>query len=254
MGRLSTSYLAAVLLCLFAVAVRGETDKSLLFYFTFEKEEGGTILDASDYGNDGIIKGDPELVAGKFGGALYLDGDGDTIDIPHHDSLNVTTGVTMEMWIQMATAGGAFLQVGIEKGGWEAGNYSLYALYNAGIIAQFNDLPNECDDQNIGPNIRSGEWRHLAGVFDGETIYLYVDGDMVKSAPCPGELLTNVKSVYIGSRNGGERFLMATVDEVRLYNRALTEEEIKLDMVTTYLSVSPVEKMAISWGRVKQEY
>jgi len=254
MKKLSIICLILILLCLSAVATRSETDRSLLLYFMFDEGEGGIAVDSSDYGNNGVIKGDPKWVEGRFGTALDLDGVGDTIEIPHNDGLNITTAITMEMWVRMANAGGDTNQAGIEKGGWEAGEYSLYPLYNAGTIAQFNDLPENCDDENIGPNIRNGEWRHLAGVWDGKAISLYVDGDMVRSAPCEGELLTNMKNVYIGSRNGGERFLIATVDEVRLYNRALTEEEIKTDMETSGLSVSPAEKTAICWGRMKKGY
>ena len=254
MKTLSMSCIVAILLCLFSVTAESGTDKSLLFYFMFDEGGGGTAKDATAYGNDGIIKGDPEWVDGKFGKALELDGTGDTIEIPHNAGLNITTAVTMEMWIKAAESGGDGNQAGIEKGGWEIGEYSLYPVYGGNTLAQFNDLPDGCDDEKIGPSIRNGNWRHLAGVWDGANILLYIDGEVVISGKCEGELGTNVKSVYIGSRNGGERFLIAAVDEVRLYNRALTEEEIKTDMETSGLSVSPAEKMAICWGEVKDEY
>lgn len=254
MKKLSICYLVLVLLCLFAAAARGEADKSLLFYFMFDEGEGAIAEDASDYGNNGVIKGDPTWVEGKFGTALDLDGAGDTIEIAHNDGLNITTAVTMEMWVRMGKAGGNANQAGIEKGGWEAGVYSLYPLYNGATIAQFFDLPENCNDEIIGPDIRNGEWRHLAGVLDGKSISLYIDGDLAISAPCAGELLTNTRNVYIGSRNGGDRFLIAAVDEVRLYNRALTIEEIRMDMETSGLSVSAKEKMAIRWGRIRNEY
>lgn len=247
------SCIVVILLCM-SVAARGETDKSLLFYFMFDDAEEDITLDATDYGNDGIIKGNPEVVEGKFGTALNLDGVGDTIEIPHNDGLNITTAVTLEMWIRIANVGGESNQAGIEKGIWEAGEYSLYPVYGGGTLAQFNDLPDGCDDEAIGPNIQDGEWHHLAGVWDGETIYLYIDGKEVRKLACDGELSTNAKNVYIGSRDGSQRFLMATVDEVRLYNRALTLDEIEIDMETSGLAVSPGDKMAISWGKVKQGY
>ena len=131
----------------------------------------------------------------------------------------------------------------------------MYPVYGGGTLAQFNDLPDGCDDEGVGPDIRGdGGWHHLAAVWDGKIIYLYIDGKETRVTPCAGELGTNVRDVYIGSRNGGERFLIATVDEVRIYNRALTPEEIALDMETSGLSVSPIEKMAVSWGKVKQQY
>ena len=251
------SCIVVTLLCLSVVAAKGANDKALLFYFMFEEEEDNMAVDTSDYANNGIIKGNPEIVEGVFGSALELDGTQDTIEIPHNDGLNITTAVTMEMWVRMQPdAGGNANQAGIEKGGWVAGEYSLYPLYNGGIIAQFNDLPDNCDDENTGPGIRNGEWRHLAAVWDGKVITLYIDGEKSNSAICEGELLTNASSVYIGSRNGNDRMLVGAIDEVRLYNRALTRKEIEIDMVTTStnLAVSPAEKMAVSWGEIKQGY
>ena len=256
MRTLSISCIVVVLLCLSAIAARGAADKSLVLYFAFDEgEEGNIVKDLSDHGNNGIIKGNPKLVPGKFGTALDLDGVGDTVEVPHHESLNMTTAVTMEMWVKVAAAGGDSNQAGIEKGGWELGEYSLYPVYGGGTLAQFNDLPEGCDDENIGQSIRHEKWRHLAGVWDGEKISLYVDGLLDRSVDCKGELGTNVRSVYIGSRNGGERFLIATVDEVRVYNRALTVEEIKIDMETPgVIAVAPAEKMAVCWGEVKRGY
>jgi hypothetical protein len=247
-------FVTMILSYIFVLITDGAVDKSLVLYLTFDEGAGDTVTDATDYGNNGVIKGNPAWVAGKFGTALDLDGIGDTIEIPHHESLNITTAVTMEMWVKVAKAGGDSNQAGIEKGGWEVGEYSLYPVYGGNTLAQFNDLPEGCDDEKIGPSIRNGNWRHLAAVWDGTNISLYIDGDVVISGECEGELGTNVRSVYIGSRNGAERFLIATVDEVRIYNRALTREEILLDMETSGLSVSSVEKIAISWGKVKQGY
>lgn len=244
-----------VLLCLFAITAKGAADGALVLYLMFDEGAGKTANDSSDYGNNGVIKGNPKWVPGKFGTALDLDGTGDTIEVPHHASLDITTAVTMEMWLRVAAAGGDGNQAGIEKGGWETGEYSLYPVYSNNTLAQFNDLPENCDDEKIGPSIRNGNWRHLAGVWDGTNISLYIDGDVVISGECEGELGTNVKSVYIGSRNGAERFLIAAVDEVRIYNRALTKEEIQVDMETSgFISVSPTERMAICWGKVKKGY
>ena len=175
MKRMSIGCIIAILLCLSVVAARGATDKALLFYFMFEEEQDGMELDTSDYGNNGIIKGNPELVEGIFGSALELDGTQDTIEIPHNDGLNITTAVTMEMWVRMKPdAGGNANQAGIEKGAWAAGEYSLYPLYNGGIIAQFNDLV--C--QKAQAPMRMSFWRLAAGQSrdSGALLTAYLDG------------------------------------------------------------------------------
>ena len=244
-----------VLLCLFVITVNGAADESLVLYLMFDEGQGDDVTDFSLYQNHGFTEGNPKWVAGRFGTALELDGSGDTVKIAHADSLNITTAVTLEMWVKVATSGGDSNQAGIEKGIWETGEYSLYPVYGGNTLAQFNDLPEGCDDENIGRSIRDNQWHHLAGVWDGEKIYLYIDAKLDKSASCKGELATNTKDLYIGSRAGNERFLIATVDEVRIYNRALTAEEIRRDMETSAVPfVSPSEALAICWGKVKQAY
>jgi hypothetical protein len=255
MRMLAISCVIVASVCLSVVAARSDVDESLVVYLMFDEGQGGIVADASSYHNDGVIKGNPKWVAGQFGTALDLDGIGDTVEIAHADSLNITTAVTMEMWVKVATAGGDGNQAGIEKGLWEGGEYSLYPVYGGGTLAQFNDLPEGCDDEITGRNMRDNAWHHLAGVWDGDMIFLYMDGKVDRSSPCKGELATNQKNVYVGSRAGNQRFLIATVDEVRIYNRGLTEEEIQRDMETSgILAVSSSGALATRWGEVKRAY
>lgn len=243
---------------IYSIAI-GAIDKSLLLYLTFDSDSANAVKDLSSYSNDGIIRGNPKKVEGIFGFALELNGTTDTIEIPHDDSLNIEKSVTMQMWVKLLAAGKSDNQAGIEKGGWETGEYSLYAFYvpgNASAV-QFKDLPESCGDANsgnLGKNLKDDKWHHLAGVWDGKKIFLYTDGVLVMSVDCSGSLGTNTKSVFIGSRNGTERFLQGAVDEVRLYNRALSEEEVKKDMNTFgKISVSPLMNLATCWGEVKKK-
>jgi len=238
-------------------ATIGMVDNSIVLYLTFDSDEGKTVKDISPRHNDGIIKGNPKKVDGIFGSALELNGTTDSIEIPHNESLNMTNAITMEMWVNLVAGGKTDNQAGIEKGGWEAGEYSLYAFYVPGdaLAVQFFDLPADCGDANsgnLGKNIKDGKWHHIAGTWDGKKISIYTDGKLDISFNCSGSLSKNTKSVYIGSRTGDQRFLQGLVDEVRLYNRALSEEEIKKDMNTFGgFSVSPLGKLTVCWGTLK---
>jgi hypothetical protein len=237
----------------------GAVDNSLVLYLTFD--EGGAAKDLSSHRNDGNIKGDPKQVEGIFGSALELNGTTDSVEIPQDESLDITDAVTLEMWVKLPADGVNSNNVGIEKGGWEPGEYSLYAFYvpGNGTAMQFNDLPVACADANsghLGPNLKDDQWHHIAGTWDGKVISVYTDAELSVSVDCAGgPLQTNNKSVYIGARNGNDRLLKGVVDEVRIYNRALSEAEIKTDMETLGgLSVSSSGKLAVSWGKVKQMY
>ncbi|MDQ1317759.1 MAG: large repetitive protein, partial [Candidatus Poribacteria bacterium] len=225
-------YFILVFMCLFLIVqVCMAVDDSLVLHFTFDEGAGNVVTDDSIYLNNGKFKANPKWVDGKFGKALSFNA-GDSVEIPGSDSLDITKAITMEMWVKI-TGGAEVKQSGIERGGWEVGEYSIYPVYEGGTVIQFFDLPPACGDAGIkGPSIQDGEWHYFTGTWDGINISLYIDGELGKSGGCDGTLKSSNTSVYIGSRNGGERFLTGIVDEVRIYNRALTQAEVKKDMNT----------------------
>lgn len=239
----------------------GVVAPALALYLTFDADEGDAIKDLSLHQNNGRIIGAPKLVDGIFGSALELNGASDSIEVPHDASLNVDQNLTLEMWVKFApdAAAATANHVGIEKGAWEAGEYSLYANYTPGdgFAMQIMDLGacGDANSENLGPDMRDGEWHHIAGTWDGNTISLYADGELSLAFECGGSIATNKKSVFIGARTGSERFLKGAVDEVRIYTRTLSEAEIVKDMETLGgFAISASGKLAISWGQVKQSY
>lgn len=107
------------------------SDPSLILYFSFDELEGDMftkVPDLSQYGNDGTLVGEPELVEGKYGMALQLDGQMDWVEVPHADSLTVDEAVTVMAWINTerhGSNGGARWQ-GILAKGNNPRSYSFY--------------------------------------------------------------------------------------------------------------------------------
>lgn len=245
-------YFILVFTCLFLIVqVCTAADNTLVLHFAFDEGAGKVVTDDSGYQNNGNFKVNPKWVDGKSGKALSFNG-GDAVEIKSSDSLDITEAITMEMWVKV-TSSAEIKQAGIERGGWEVGEYSIYPYYEGGTVIQFFDLPPACGDAGIkGKSIQDGEWHYFAGTWDGKNISLYIDGELDKSGGCDGTLKSSNTSVYIGSRNGGERFLTGIVDEVRIYNRGLTQAEVKTDMQAFGpLAVNHKEKLAICWGKVK---
>ncbi len=174
-------------------------------------------------------------------------------EIDDSPSLDIVDGLTIEFWALVK--GGEAIQSGVEKGSaWVAGLYNLAALYNGGTILQFFDLPEPCNDDNIGPTIQDGEWHFLAGTWDGDDILLYIDGELEAEMPCKGELKPNDESLYIGARGGSQRFLTGALDEIKMYNYALTKEELLKDMAEpVMLHVDAQDKLATVWARLKTD-
>ncbi len=238
-------------LILISVSAVCEAQK-LVLHLSFDALDGKVAKDRSEFGNDATFKGSPKLVEGVFGKALEFDGK-TSGQIPDHASLDIVDGITIEFWATLE--GGEALQSGVEKGvAWVSGLYNLAALYNGGTILQFFDLPEVCNDDNIGPSIQDGEWHFLAGTWDGKTILLYIDGELEAEMPCKGELKPNDDPLFIGARGGGERFLTGAMDEIKMYNYALTKEELLEDMEEPVaLHVDAQDKLATVWARLKTD-
>jgi hypothetical protein len=245
-----TKFNTVVFLILAMVAIHAAADE-LVLHLPFDEESGNIAKDVSPFGNDAVFQGNPQWIDGKFGKALELDGAtwGEVADDP---SLDLTDAMTIAVWA-LVQPGGEAIQSAVEKGdGWKEGEYNLAALYNDGSILQARDLPDPCNDENVGSSIQDGEWHYLAGTWDGSTLKLYIDGQLDAEMPCAGTLLTNDDPLFIGARGGTQRYLTGALDELKVYNYALSVEDIQLQMNNP--NPTPVDsagKLSITWGRLK---
>ena len=142
-----------------------EPEDSLILYISFDSlNNDGKLDDHSKYGNQGELKGDPELVTGKYGKAIELDGQSQWVEIIHHETLTVDKDVTVMAWINVerhSGPGGVNWQ-GIVSKGNSPRSYSFYT-----------HLPTQCLHLSIGPAggfgssacntaISLNEWVHVA--------------------------------------------------------------------------------------------
>ena len=235
---------------IFTLATRTCPAQELVLHLSFDALKGKIASDRSGFGNDVTFEGSPKLREGVFGKALKFDGK-TYGEIADHDSLDIVDGITIEFWA--IVEGGDSTQSGVEKGrSWGHGLYNLAANYHgSSTLFQFFDLPDQCDDENTGPGIQDGKWHFLAGTWDGKTIRLYIDGKLEAEMKCAGELTPNDDPLFIGARGGEKRFLTGALDEIKMYNYALTEKELLQDMSDPVQAVDAKDKLATLWGRLK---
>ncbi len=242
----------AVAISLYFVGVGiAAQDESLVLYLPLDENQGDTALDQSQYHNDATLNGKPKWVDGRFNSALEL-GTNNFLTVADSDSLDITDALTINCWVNVAGGG---TQSAVEKGAsWAAGEYNLLPVYNGGVLLQMFDLPEGCDDEAIGGIVSDQQWHFIAGTWDGKVIRIYIDGDLSKELACKGALTPNTGSLYIGSRGGGERWMNGSIDEIKIYNRALSEEELKVDMEDpgASLAVSLTGKLTTLWAQLKQ--
>ena len=201
---------------------------SLIACFTFDEKEGNLAKDSSGHGLDGVLKGDPRRISGRVGGSLFFDGNDDFIDCGSKPAFDITDSITIAAWIRASTFDREWMPI-ITKGdnAWRFQRHidSNSLEFNVG---NYRLVPNLVALGRI--RIDDEHWHHVAGTYDGRTINLYVDGVLETSHPVSllDEMGRNDSRVYIGANAEltGRKWHGA-IDDVRIYDYALSQEEIK---------------------------
>jgi hypothetical protein len=208
-------------------------------------DDGASGLDGRLGASDGGDRSDPSRIAGVSGGALHFDGRG-FVRLPPAAELAPST-LTLEAVVRANVSPGAFRYVvahGAE--GCVAGSYGLYTSRGGGVAFYVFDGHAFQVSAAVAPgDVWNGAWHHVAGVFDGRTIRLYVDGRPVGD-PFPAALsiaygLTSADT-YFGSYEGSCSLpLVGDVDLVRLWNGPLAPDFVGFlaDAALTPPAVNP---------------
>jgi hypothetical protein len=239
--------------------------ETVIGVWLFDEDGGTAVKDYSVNGNHGTIMGAPEWVDGKFGTALKLNGSTDYVLIQNSDSFNSpaeTNGLTMLAWANRTAIRGGWEEV-ISK--WKAGaagsSYRLHVHETDGNWESF--IRNAADANNItitGTPGKEDTWVHLAVTYDGSTTKIYQDGLMVSSGANAGGIHASDLDVSIGKRTGDNEFFAGIVDEVAIFNVALSEDDIQnimtkgLESALGTSAVGPLDKLATTWASIKARY
>ncbi|HPP16893.1 MAG TPA: prepilin-type N-terminal cleavage/methylation domain-containing protein [Candidatus Paceibacterota bacterium] len=194
--------------------------------WSFE-EGGGTIAaDSSGNNSNGTLMSGPTWTNGQVGGALSFDGSDDYVDINHNSTL-MPLSITVEGWIKFnPTETGSWML--IDKGaGGNAGVYYLYSDNLSGCRWTIYGPTGTRYDAAYSMNFIPNNWYHLVGTFNASSsaMNLYINGEL-KSTTNNAVLGSNTSNVFLGRYVAGY-YLDGLIDEVRIYNRALSAEEIK---------------------------
>ena len=202
----------------------------LVAAYALDDWAGSTASDTSGGGHPGTLIGGT-WVPGKFGSAASLNGTGDHVDLPQLGTF-YNSGFTLEAWVKKTSA----LQVNAAVvGTWTAdgnGGPMIWVDHVSGhyYLTLGKGLSNYLDS-GIVPS--AGTWQHLAATFDGTTARFYVNGTLAASKPYTGSV-GNSNTWRIGAYDspaGG--FFDGTIDEVRIYDHALTQPQVQTDMTTS---------------------
>jgi hypothetical protein len=206
-------------------------------------ETSTKAADESRYQNNGTISGATWTSAGRINSALQFDGIDDHVDCGNSSALDITDNITIELWIKPEAAQEA-CWIGVK------GNYGVMAKADAGIPGnvwswqlrygspdncslgfQFNLNPGGSKWVTVKQKLIPAQWYYVVGTFNGTTIECYLNGVLKDTNQMSRIVLSEIRpsdaKLLIGE-DGWHNMFNGTIDQVRIYRRALTAKEIIL--------------------------
>jgi len=213
------------LILLLGLAFARTADGDLIGWWRLDEGSGTTATDSSGFGNDAIFQGAPVWVDdGKLGKAVKFNGSSDYLAAPDSESLDINGDqLSITAWINGED--------------WPAANHILRKIADTGtgsiyMIRVQPDSVRVYLNTSAGETIVQGttvlptnEWNHTALTYDGAQALIYVNGQVDIAMDVSGEVTQSDNELRIG-RGEPAGYFMGMIDDVRLYNHALTDSEL----------------------------
>ena len=246
-----------ILLCTFiliaGVDAQVVTD-GLVSYYTLDKNDiaGDTVKDIVG-GKDGTVVGEPTSIEGHLGDALDFGGQPDCVELPSIFKIGENPA-SYEAW---------FLKTPDSRVGWQyiltnKTNFTDHFFrlgfnQNTGQLRYYTEQANNVRKAWVtDADYADGKWHHVVATREGDKAKMYVNGILIKEDEAmAGDIGGGETNWYIAQNGNTAEYLIGAVDEVRIYKKALTLEEVKQNFASQGLSVEPTEKLSLTWGRIK---
>jgi hypothetical protein len=214
------------------------TSGGLMAAYSLDEGSGTLAHDASGNNNTGTLTNGPLWTTGKYGKALSFDGVNDYVAVPNSSSLDISgKNLTLSLWVNLTDTGND--QVLLAKP-WVSSAmstpYHQYALEFDGNGAKtldfyFGDTTGTLQGFHLA-GYTPGTWAHVAFTYDGTTVKGYLNGVQKLSVAATQSIQARGNSLLLGVDGAFGQAFKGRLDQVRIYNRALTASEISTDMKT----------------------
>lgn len=251
-------------MCISVDARTAAVEDGLISYWSFDKNtvNGNRIEDLMGK-QDGEIIGDIQIVPGKFGDAIQLPG-GAGARVRITDEFNQAVlpkeGMTLELWVldEQFIEWGGYIVAAQDNGGFEKGWIfgTRWASFSIAISSDGSDDGDGVLTYLTTPSTYdTNKWYHVVGTYDGKDMKIYVNGKLENTTDAQSGVINYPEKIFftIGAyKDDNEDFThKGLIDEVRIYERALTEKEIANNMEAEGLAVEPTAKLSLTWGEIK---
>ena len=202
--------------------------------YTFDEGTGTTAGDASGNGLTGALTSTTWTAWGKHGGALWFNGSYSRVTVADAAPLHLSTAMTLEAWVNPSAAASADWQAIIYK----SSDVHFLATMPGTVPTAGGMVAGGLVHITSPSALAANTWTHMATTYDGATMRLFVNGVQVASQPATGRLDDSSSPLEIGGSTEGGPFA-GLIDDVRIYNTALTAAQIQADMTTPFASARP---------------
>ena len=241
--------------------------RGLVGCWLFNEGGGDKVYDLSGYNNHGTLNGMafPATTTsgwnpGRDGIGLAFDGTDDYIDCGNDASLNITDAITIEVWVLIAGWNRWMRIVDYFTNDSEQGWFLSRENINNKIEFRLQNIV--ASSSLVTGTLNIGQWYNIVGVYDkaDSIAKIYVDGLEVNSKTPSGTLTyAGVDNLGIGARLQGEgtppfEYFNGQIDEVRIYNRALSADEIQQLYIEPYCIFEPATKYTVIDERLKSKF
>ena len=236
-----------MLFTLWSAGNSSSEELELIAQWPLDESSGDVVHDVIG-GNDGEFMGDGfEWMPAKFENGLQFGGAGGHVEIPKSPKLESAESVTLMAWVNFNSVAGRQDIVSY------ADSYAI--MMDGALLRGFifqGAWPMAVGATTVKPN----EWYFVAMTYDSQDIKIYVNGELDGSAAAPGKIVYQAAPFWLGGAPadpGQAWWFNGILDEVEIWNRAMTEDEI----MTAYrspppsLAVSSKGKLVTAWGELK---
>ena len=216
----------------------------LVAHWTFDEGSGATLGDSSENMNDGILQGGPVWVEGQIKGALSFNGSSDYVEIQNSASFDsITEQVTLCAWIKVNNFINWAGVVGKGTGSPSPWNMQIWGDGSLRTFPNWNSGPGPGATNSNG-KMSTDVWTHGAITYDGSTVRLYINGEEDHAVNNAFTFQPSSQNTHIGvDFPGGDEYFDGSIDDVWVFNRALSAEEVAMVMAgisdTTASNPSP---------------
>ena len=233
----------------------------LVLYMPLDEGDGKETADLSENGFKGTVNGNAKWVDGKFGKALEFNGSADFVGVADDAVFHIEDEITQAAWVKLnrlpgahvvifgTRAGGGARHIGFGYGMNPSNGIKVWTNGADGVFKDINDNATKLDID---------KWYYLSYTHTSDNngkVKIYVDGKVTSEQDSNNPVAQAGVTSQIQIGTWSSEAFPGHVDEVRLWNRAISDAEMEQSMNTgsgEFLAVNPKDKLATSWGKIKR--